>query len=594
MEIRTPLRDLIRQLDTYVFEYVSGWSRAVSLYGERVFIFLAPIVAVPLFGICLINHDGYVDPWIYMGYAQMLKPLVGIYGWTYYCIRFPVIGLMSFFAAVFKEPFDFVLLRYIIYLITAFALYRFFCKTFSKGAGLAAIVTLLAAPQFGRILLWDVASFLAIPAALIGMCLWLIPTRRMLPTRMAAGFMFCVAVNSHVFVTTAIAAFLAVQLVLDWCAFRLKQFVTDFGWALLGGLICLVIGIIYYNLAVGPFGLRTLIDATLGSLKLGLDYHREVQTATTEIFMRDFPIYVPLLLTAMNGILLGRQIFSTAIGARIFWFSAAYILFFALFQFVGGHNILGFFWYAAFLFPTVILQIPIVIDELMQSSRQTIGWNSVTTFTACVLIVALLNNWVGNVDYAFDAAGNSSLTIVVVLAFAAATAALAIASFSAHLLRPAAAIMLGLFMQTALFSSGPYHVVFESRYSRRQFAVYSAASDLITLASNYNESGHRLRIWYPRYDTSMYGLSFVIVGSTIQPPHGVYDTGMPTIGETERAALAAPDTAYVLLAAQTDDLIEAGMAALRSAGVQFEIQAKIVLGSDATFQEKGVLISLRR
>lgn len=69
---------------------------------------------------------------------------------------------------------------------------------------------------------------------------------------------------------------------------------------------------------------------------------------------------------------------------------------------------------------------------------------------------------------------------------------------------------------------------------------------------------------------------------------------MPSIGDFERAKLAAGDTAYVLLIAHTGDSIEAGMNALRSAGFPFEVKIKTVLGPDPAFQEKAVLVALRR
>jgi hypothetical protein len=136
--------------------------------------------------------------------------------------------------------------------------------------------------------------------------------------------------------------------------------------------------------------------------------------------------------------------------------------------------------------------------------------------------------------------------------------------------------------------------VFSSIRAPRELAVYSAADDLIRLAQEYNKPGHRMLMWYPKGDTSMYGLSFVTIGGTIQVPHSVLETGMPSVGDFERAKLAAADTAYVLLAAHTDDSIEAGMNALRSAGFPFEVKIKTVLGPDPAFQEEAVLVALRR
>lgn len=574
--------------------------KILPLRRDWLFILLAPIAAVPLFGICLINQDRYVDPWLYTGYSRMLKPLVDIYGWRYYGIRFPVVGLMSLFAAIFKEPLNFIFLRYCIYAATAFVLYRFACRTLSKRAGLAAIVTLAATPQFAQILLWDVSSFLAIPAAIIGICLWLLPTQRPAAMRFAAGFMFAAAVNSHAFVATTIAAFLLVEFIADWCASKWKQFAAKLAWALLGGVACVAVGLLYYNLAVGGIGPRTLFEVTLASIKLGLDYHLQVQFSTADILTHHFPIYLPLLLTALNGALLGKRIISTIMKARIFWFSLMYYAFFLVFHIVGGRNVLGFVHYVAFLFPTVLLQIPIIIDELTPSvgelkSRPPAVRNAAGVFIACIAIIPLLNNWVTSVNRIFNVATISPHTIVVVAALAVGALGFTIASSRVGMLRPAAAAMLALCIQAALFSSDRHLAVFSSIRAPREFAVYSAADDLIRLAQEYNKPRHRMRMWYPKGDTSMYGLSFVTIDDgSIQSPHSVLETGMPSIGDFERAKLAAGDTAYVLLIAHTGDSIEAGMNALRSAGFPFEVKIKTVLGPDPAFQEKAVLVALRR
>jgi len=559
---------------------------------EWLFITLAPFVAVPLFGICLINQDGFVDPWFYTGYGRLLKSLVAIHGWTYYSIRFPVISLISFFSTVFKEPLDFIILRYVLYLVVALVLYRFNGRTFGKGAAVAAVATLLAAPQFGRVVLWDLTSFVAIPAVLIAMCFWLGPAEPRFWPRLGAGFMFGVAATSHVFVASAIATFLLVQFVMDCCGGGWRQFAASFAWALLGGAVCIAMGLIYYNVVVGSFGPKTLFAVTLASIRGGLEYHQNVQLSTAQILEQEFPIYVPLLLTAMNAVLLGKKVLSTNISARIFWFSAAYILFFAIFHFVAGRNVLGFFWYAAFLFPVVILQIPSVVSAAAEW-RWNIWRNPAIAFILALVIFPLLNNWVPAVSNMFHKAQGSSFTVIILLVLAAGSLFLAIGSWWVSILRPAAAVMLAVFVQVAFFSNSAYSVVFTRSFIRKQFAVYGAAADLVRLARVYNKPGHRMRIWYPRGDTSMAGLSFVILGSTIQTPFGVFETGMPSIGDTERQTLGAPDTAYVLLSAQSEDMIEAGMAALQSAGFPFKLEAKTVLGT-GSFQEKAVLIALQR
>src|SRR5262249_1120804 len=115
---------------------------------DLTFLLLAPFAAVPLFGICLLNQDNFVDPWLYTAYGRMLKEMVATSGWTYYSVRFPVVGSISLFSSIFAEPLGYVLLRYFVYVASALPLYYLVSRTNGRPAAIAGVITLLASPLF--------------------------------------------------------------------------------------------------------------------------------------------------------------------------------------------------------------------------------------------------------------------------------------------------------------------------------------------------------------------------------------------------------------------------------------------------------------
>jgi hypothetical protein len=563
---------------------------------DWIFILFAPIAAVPLFGICLINQDRYLDPWFYTAYARMLKPMIDVNGWTYFSIRFPVIGMISLFSHLFGDLTGYIVLRYVIFVLVAISLYNLFFKAFSHPAAIAAVATLLASPLFARIILWDLPPFMAIPTALSGICIWLTPTTHQRLFRAVAGFLFAAAVNSHGFVATTIVCFMLVEFLMDWRASRLSRFAADLVWATFGGIACTAAGIIYYSLVVGPVGLWTFINPMLGAVNIGLAYHSQAQEAASAILRREFPTYLPFVLTAMNGIVLGKNVLSAAIPARIFWFSAIYCAFFLFFHIVAGQNLFGFFFYGSFLFPTVVLQTPVILYTLSRSSRPGFNWAIAAIFTVSLAGIALIHHFVpATLNPLLGSLENTvfGAAVITVLAICLLASGIVV-RFATMVIAPLAAALLALLLEIAPLAHSEYRQVFSSKTFRREAAVYLAAIDLIRLVRAYDARSHRIRLWYPRGEVSMYSLSAVLSMSTLQPPHGVYDTGLPVIGERERKVLADADSAYVLLIAGTDEMIEAGLNALQAAGIAFEQKIQTELGADPTFRIKASLVLLQR
>jgi hypothetical protein len=557
-------------------------------------ILLAPLAAVPLFGICLLNQDAFVDPWLYTAYGHMLKEMVATSGWTYYSVRFPVVGSISLFSSTFAEPLDNVLLRYVIYIVAALPLYNLLSRTSGRPAAIAGALVLLASPLFGRIVLWDWTSFLAIPAALAGICLWLMPSAHCSVCRILAGFLFAAAINSHLFIGTAVASFFVAEFGMACWGGGLKRFAIDVASAAIGAVGCIMAGVIYYSLAVQPVGPTTFLMQTINAVSAGLEYHKTHMEPASTILIRNLVIYLPLAMTATNGVLLGRRIFSDLVAARIFWFSLIYSAFFVLFHFGAGRNVLGYFFYASFLLLTVILQIPIILQGLAQSAGPATARGVWACFGVVLVAIPLLSNFdSAQMNPFFVSFYNRPAGLVAVCCIAASLLVLSAIRGGSSILKPVGAAMLALLLQFTTFTEQSFATIF-SKNNRHEFALYMASLDLIRILRTYDLPGHRVLIWYPRGDLSLYSLSFMNLGNTLHPPHAVAESGLPVVGDYERKRLNEPATANVLLMARTDEKINEGLDALRTAGITFQEKVRMELGTDPGFRVKAILVALRR
>ena len=75
---------------------------------------------------------------------------------------------------------------------------------------------------------------------------------------------------------------------------------------------------------------------------------------------------------------------------------------------------------------------------------------------------------------------------------------------------------------------------------------------------------------YPRNEVALFSISYVALGATLQEPFSFRETGMPDMGPHERQSLKRPDVASLLLLAPTEDQINAGLSALRAAGIEYD------------------------
>ena len=212
---------------------------------EWLLILLAPLAAWLFFGIVLINQDGLVDPWLYLGYGRAFTILQAAFGWSYYAVRFPVMILNGWFVGADHPLIGFAALRYLLLLTCGIPLYFWARAAFGMVAAVVGYLFLVCNPLLFRILLWDLTTFVSVPMALAGMAVWLSSDRP--GSRVVSGALMTAAMASHAFTGTAILTFLTVQAVKRIRASQWKKLLRDDVLATaLGAAVCLGVGCLYY------------------------------------------------------------------------------------------------------------------------------------------------------------------------------------------------------------------------------------------------------------------------------------------------------------------------------------------------------------
>ena len=103
----------------------------------------------------LFNNLAYRDPWFYSGYGWTLGHHVEIFGWFYYGVRFPVTLPIAWTTNLFGPVVGYVVLRYLILVVTGGVLYACFRRFSSRAVACTAVVLLAMSSFYLRMVLWD-------------------------------------------------------------------------------------------------------------------------------------------------------------------------------------------------------------------------------------------------------------------------------------------------------------------------------------------------------------------------------------------------------------------------------------------------------
>ena len=226
-------------------------------------------------------------------------------------------------------------------------------------------------PFFARLLLWDLTIFVSISAALSGMAVWYLRSRRSLLAAMTSGFLFCVSVNSHAFTGTTIGLFLLTELIfaLTTAQGRRGLLVEDGAGLALGSLVCLGLGLTFYWLHGGSVSPLTLLNVTLAAIKSGKQYTAAHNVPFLSYFATNYDLYVPFITTALAATSLRSSLLRNTIQVRITWFAILYCTAYlgAVFLLHLSY-IVQIFYYLSHLTIVVYLTVPIILGEAVGTS----------------------------------------------------------------------------------------------------------------------------------------------------------------------------------------------------------------------------------
>ena len=559
--------------------------RARTLALEGLYLVGLPIVAVFVLGMSVIDQHGFVDPEFYTGYGQSFETMWEMFGLTYYAARFPIMFVNTTSQWLWPGLGGYSLLRLLVLLLCGIPLYALARRHYGRPVAMASYAFLMLNPLLPRILCWDLTTFLSIPAGFAGITLWHLSSRAWSPSVLAAGFLFGVSVNSHIFTGTAIAVFLVVELVFaarrgerrSWFAARVATLAS-------GGLLCLLLGLMFYAVTVGPVTPLELWRITMFATAAGRQYAVTNYVAIADYYATNYEIYVPLLTTAAALVLYRGRLLSDTLEARIIWFATTYLTAYIVAVFILRMNIVQYFWYFGHLTIAVYLSLPVILARLVERA----GRHVATWFVAALAVVAV--GLVSSADLwrSIIVAAQGNGMIVVLLA-----AAMLITVISLHVRRPrmlaCATIALAFLLQVP-FLSATHASVFDFRENVLEAPLFETITSYRALLNRYDRKGERVRTWYS-YSNTMGSIASSNLLFTLQPPWG--QGGMPVVAETEKANLLDPSTRYVLLLDPQSERIDQGLGALRATGLPFTILERHTWGHDP-LTVRAALVRLER
>jgi hypothetical protein len=151
---------------------------------------------------------GWIDPFVYHGYALNYADTLARYGPTYYSSRVAFIFLERLFAYPFGLEPGYFALRFVALAAAAGSAYALATRYFSVTVGLLTCAWLCLVPWLGRSLLTTYFDGVACVYLLAGIALAVAPKQLRASGQFAAGVMFALAVNCNLALAGVIAMFM--------------------------------------------------------------------------------------------------------------------------------------------------------------------------------------------------------------------------------------------------------------------------------------------------------------------------------------------------------------------------------------------------
>jgi hypothetical protein len=434
-------------------------------------------------------------------------------------------------------------------------------------------------------MLWDLTTFVSVPAALAGICVWQLETRHRLSNRMLAGFLFCTSVASQAFTGTAILVFFVVEL-----CHRLakRQFRTLVFYDMLapcvGAAVCFALGMLFYYVEIGPFDPTVVFSITAAAAKAGNAYAVSHSAATLEWLTTETHVYVPYLfvLVAVSG--LGRAMLSGSSEARITWFGVVYASAYAVYQFAFHGFILETFYYFAHLTIVAYLLFPVCVALLTARHAQAFRGFLLGLAIGLLLPFPLLNRFAPASIDLIELWMHSSMSATILIGLAGIVCAVLIRLPSRAAPATAAVTLIGL-VQLACFTSPTHRVTFtegnepSAQHERREIAVYRAALQMLEAYSAIARPDARVMLWFPNDEPSLGSIASTVLLYTLQHPWDGH--GAPDFGAYERSRSQIPGIRYVMMLSMSAAGLEGDRNALQRQGFTIRNVLQKKIGDDA-------------
>ncbi|MBX3736352.1 MAG: hypothetical protein KF715_06685 [Candidatus Didemnitutus sp.] len=546
---------------------------------DLVIILTAPLAAWWLFRIKMFMQIAYADPWFYTGAGQEWVQLAKHYGWAYYYVRFPVMFLNTVFCNVPQPDVGFMLLRYLLIVLSGGALYALALSRFGRASAIASFAFLFLNPQFISVLNWDLTPFLSVPATLAGASLWLYRGRAQFVRSFVSGALFCVAVNCHIFTITAVGCFVAgVAVSHAWCRSSWRNWLTEFGGALIGFAAMWTIGWLYYRGIFGASANYLLFwDVNWRTLRTGSDYAISHAVPFQRWWNTHTYVYVPYLLLLAGLLTSLRRRSWTAhdyavVTGPVFLLTFYFVYRFGLQCFVFEEGT-----YFGHIWALTPLLVAVVAGSLESELRAWRGWSAVAAAVLVPLVLTVWGNQTARTIWPWLAQHRWPVVLTLLCGVVAAVVAI---KASRSLIRWIAFAVLVCAAQVLSLIPAVGNRMYGSPDEEHQRAVYLAATQYTHRWGTYARSGEPPLLWFSSSssDYDIYSVAFATLGNTL---HNIWNvSGMPEFGEFERKRLAEQRPKVLFLLGKRAEEIAAGKESLTRSGLALVTIENAMIGTE--------------